>query len=199
MKKIINNKKYDTDTARKIGCWSSGSNPSDFSYYDETLYCKRSGEYFLLGDGGPASRYSKRTDSNTWSGSCEIIPLSYQDATQWAMKHLNADIYENEFGDVSEDDGKGILSVSLPLALIENVRRRAKEEGISVSAYVKNRLSGDMKVADAFASVTEDVSSPDSKGVVDRAKRIRKAEAVSSGSSGWDGEPDGQHDEVPQG
>ena len=47
MKKIINGKLYDTDTAKEVFAISCGNGPSDFHYYAEQLYRKRTGEYFL--------------------------------------------------------------------------------------------------------------------------------------------------------
>ena len=40
MNKIINFKKYDTDTAQKIASVSSGGSYTDFGYSEETLYRK---------------------------------------------------------------------------------------------------------------------------------------------------------------
>ena len=37
MKKIINGKRYDTDTAKELGSWSY-SHYGDFAYVCETLY-----------------------------------------------------------------------------------------------------------------------------------------------------------------
>ena len=67
MKKIINGKLYDTDTAKEMGTGCASCSPRDFHYYSETLYRKRTGEYFLYGEGGPASRYAERVDNNMWS------------------------------------------------------------------------------------------------------------------------------------
>ena len=52
MKKIINGRKYDTETAKEIGYWSNGYPCSDFNHCEETLYLKKTGEYFLYGEGG---------------------------------------------------------------------------------------------------------------------------------------------------
>ena len=52
MKKIINGRKYDTETAKHIGSRSEGQ-PGNFEYFTEDLYLKKTGEFFLLGDGGP--------------------------------------------------------------------------------------------------------------------------------------------------
>lgn len=45
-KKIINNRMYNTETAKQLGYWSNGYTPSDFYFAEETLYQKKTGEYF---------------------------------------------------------------------------------------------------------------------------------------------------------
>lgn len=135
MKRIINNKKYDTETARMIGS-DSYSNPRDFNYWAETLYRKRTGEYFLYGEGGPNSRYSKRIEQNCWSGGEKIIPLTYENARKWAEEHLSVNEYEAEFGEVSEDDSSETINVSMPAALLAKLRRQAQENETSVSKII---------------------------------------------------------------
>lgn len=101
MKKIINGKKYDTDTAKILG--SAGySHPGDFGHWKETLYHKRTGEYFLHGIGGAMSKYARRTGLNEWSGGEKIIPLTREEAQKWAEKHLNVEEYEEIFGACEE-------------------------------------------------------------------------------------------------
>ncbi len=135
MKRIINNKKYDTETARMIGS-DSYSNPRDFNHWEETLYRKRTGEYFLYGKGGPNSRYSKRIEQSCWSGGEEIIPLTYENARRWAEEHLPVNEYEAEFGEVSEDDSSETINVSMPAALLAKLRRQAQENETSVSKII---------------------------------------------------------------
>ncbi len=141
MKKIINNKVYDTTTAREIGS-DSYSNPRDFNYWCETLYCKRTGEYFLYGEGGPRSRYARQTEQNWWSGGERIMPLTYETARAWAEEHLTANEYEAEFGTVTEDESAEAITISLPAATVAKLRRQAQERGSSVSAIVADILSG---------------------------------------------------------
>lgn len=102
MKKIINGKKYDTETAKKVGFTCSSLSRKDFSFWEEELYKKKSGEFFLHGSGGPASQYSKRVDMTRWSGDERIIPLTEEKAKKWAEENLNADEYEEIFGEVEE-------------------------------------------------------------------------------------------------
>ena len=58
MKKIINGKLYDTSTAHLVGEWDNQlyGNPD---YAAESLYRKRTGEFFLHGEGGARSRYAQ--------------------------------------------------------------------------------------------------------------------------------------------
>lgn len=102
MKRIINGKKYDTDTAKTIGYGESNLSVTDFEYWCETLYQNRTGEFFLYGEGGPNSKYSVRIDTNTWSGGEAIFPLTEAKARDWAEKYLTADEYESVFGEVDE-------------------------------------------------------------------------------------------------
>ena len=52
MQKIIRGKKSDTDTAKEVCCYSNNLPFGDFDWIQETLYVKRTGEYFLQGKGG---------------------------------------------------------------------------------------------------------------------------------------------------
>lgn len=142
MKKIINNKRYDTETAREIGADSYNGSTRDFAYWSETLYCKRTGEYFLYGEGGPMSRYAEPVGQSGWSGGERIIPLSYEKAREWAEDHLTADEYEQEFGEVAEDDSTETVTISLPASVIAKIRRRAQENGTSVSGIIGEMISG---------------------------------------------------------
>ena len=101
MKKIINGKKYDTDTAKAVGTWDNGRSGRDFSHCAETLYRKRTGEYFLYGVGGPMSKYSQ-SNGNTTSGGEDIRPLTEAEARKWAEEKLTAGEYEEIFGEVEE-------------------------------------------------------------------------------------------------
>jgi hypothetical protein len=101
MKKIINGKKYDTDTAKILG--SAGySHPGDFNHWKETLYIKKTGEFFLHGIGGPMSKYAHRVSLNEWTGGEKIIPLTREEARKWIEKNLDVEEYEEIFGEVEE-------------------------------------------------------------------------------------------------
>lgn len=115
MKKIINGRKYDTETAAVIGS-SKESN--------ETLYRKRTGEYFMYWDG--------------WGE--EIIPMNVKDAQDWAERHMDAEAYEMAFGPVSEDAADVMISAKLPAAVDAKLRRLAAESQTSVTAILINLI-----------------------------------------------------------
>lgn len=101
MKKIIDGKKYDTDTAEALGVLSSGGRPGEFTYQCETLYRKKNGEFFLHGVGGPYSSYAI-IDGDDNAGSEQIRPLTEEEARAWAEEPLTGDEYEAIFGEVEE-------------------------------------------------------------------------------------------------
>lgn len=101
MKKIINGKLYDTDTANLLGEWDNGDN-GDFTFVIERLYQKINGEYFLYGSGGALTEYALPRGNHTVSGSRCLTPLSDADARLWSETHLSADEHIDLFGPVSE-------------------------------------------------------------------------------------------------
>lgn len=101
MKKIINGKKYNTATAKELYTMSSGAR-SDFGHVSETLYIKKTGEYFLYGEGGPMSRYAQSAGQNCWTGGEAITPITEAEARKWGEKHMDGDEYEAVFGEVEE-------------------------------------------------------------------------------------------------
>lgn len=101
MKKIISGKVYDTDKAQEMATWSNGGSWRDFSHFEETLYRKKTGEYFLHGEGGPNTSYATRC-GNSWGYGERIIPYTEEKAKAWAEKHLDGDEYIDIFGEVEE-------------------------------------------------------------------------------------------------
>ncbi len=102
MKKVIDGKMYNTETAEEIG-YESYSYPNDFNYYEDTLYRKKTGEFFLVGSGGPLSKYRVQTAQNSWSGSKEVFtPLSEEEARGWVERNCSAEEYIELFGEPEE-------------------------------------------------------------------------------------------------
>lgn len=140
MKKIINGKVYDTNKAQIVCAWDNGIY-GDFDSLEETLYRKRTGEFFLHGSGGARTMYATSTGGNSWAGGEKILPISYEEARQWAEEHLAAEAYEAAFGAVVEDDSKTTINLSLPVSLVERLKRDSSKAGLGLSAYVEHLLT----------------------------------------------------------
>ena len=102
MKKIVEGKRYDTETATLIGEYGYGSH-GDFERIHEELYRTKTGNYFVAGTGGPKTRYSVQVEQNCWSGSSDIYPLAKDEALEWAQAHLDAQEIEDEFAPMIAD------------------------------------------------------------------------------------------------
>lgn len=140
MKKIIKGKVYDTETAKKLGCYENMQDVRNFNHFEDELYRKKTGEFFLYGHGGPASKYSRRVEQNTWAGGEAIIPLDYDDARAWAEVHLDADEYEDIFGAVSEDEEDHTVHFKLSADLDRKLTDMATECKTSKSDLLRQMV-----------------------------------------------------------
>lgn len=140
MKKIIKGKLYSTETAREIGNACHGERSTDIDYTEETLYCKKTGEYFLHGVGGAATKYGEWAETNHRTGGERILPLTMEEAKEWAERELGADAYEAEFGPVEEDGSRVMMTISVSAAEADRIRKTAQAEGVSISAAIALRF-----------------------------------------------------------
>ena len=102
MKRIIDGKIYNTETATKVASYSF-SNRGDFHYYEDTLYRTAKGTYFLAGGGGPLSKYAVSRGNNTTSGGEYLWPLEDGEAMNWLEEHDFTDEIEKYFADKIEE------------------------------------------------------------------------------------------------
>lgn len=100
MKKIIDGKTYNTETAECLGEYSYGI-PGDYHYYSEGLYRSQKGTYFIYGEGGALSKYA-RLIGNHQTGGDGLNVISEEEALKWAEHHLSADDYICIFGEPEE-------------------------------------------------------------------------------------------------
>lgn len=142
MMKIIKGKKYDTETALKVAEWDNGLGRSDHHAIYETLYKKRTGEFFLFGEGGGLTGYSEAV-GNAFTWGEKIIPLTLDTAKEWVEAHLDGKKYEDIFSNVSDDSSRKVISLSLSSTNIDKLKTVALEKGISMSAVI-DKLIEDM-------------------------------------------------------
>ena len=141
MKKIISGKVYNTETAAFCGSRNSGTLPTDFNFWEEILYKKKTNEFFLYTSGGPYTRYGIRTADGGGGFDEQITPLSFEAARNWAEENLDGDEFEETFGPVDEDEGgKKLISLYLPEGLVNRLSREATEAGKTFTAYAKEKL-----------------------------------------------------------
>lgn len=145
MRKVINGKMYDTETAKSCGYFKKGDS-GDLLYIYEELYRKKTGEYFLYASGGAKTKYSKSIGNNMWSGSTQIIPLDYKAAQKWAEKYLNGDEYEEIFGKVPEDnDGAETITTRIPKSTAEKLRRFQSVSGEKIGEIIGKAIENYIK------------------------------------------------------
>ena len=102
MRKIINKKMYDTDTAECVEEFENTPYKSNFHYYKKMLYRKKTGEFFLYGYGNGATSYRTEYIGGTCSSGEKIIPLTEEDAKEWVEAYGCVSTYIELFGEVEE-------------------------------------------------------------------------------------------------
>lgn len=145
MPRIINGKTYDIHTAKLVGSWNNGRARTDFEWFEESMYRKRTGEFFLYCEGGPMSRYAGSSGDNTWRPGHLITPLSYQAAVEWGKKHLDSKKYEAFFGKIVEDDTRTVAGFSLSQTALAVLRRMSQEQGKARSEIIENLIMANKK------------------------------------------------------
>ncbi len=108
MKKILDGIRYDTDRAVEIGsadnCCRGVDSVTDFGYWQATLYrTPRSGRFFIAGHGGPMSRFAQSCGQNCWRGGEDLIPMTREEALEWAELWLTTEQVEAGFAETIED------------------------------------------------------------------------------------------------
>ena len=143
MKKIINGKVYDTETAQMLGDWDNGHYTNDFAYCAETLYRKKTGEYFLFGEGHALSKYASHSGNSSGWGE-KIIPLSYNEAQEWAEEKLDGNDYVSIFGDPEEDDSLTPFNQTISAGAAAKFRKAAQARGISQRQLLEELIENNL-------------------------------------------------------
>ena len=102
MKKVIDGKVYNTETATKIGCYWNGYSTRDFHYEELTLYKTNKGNFFVAGESGALGCFAKSIGNGSTGGD-GLFALTKEEALDWAERYLDAEDYEEYFSDLIEE------------------------------------------------------------------------------------------------
>lgn len=102
MKKVIDGKMYNTETAEMLAEYWNGLGNSDYYHFNEGLFRTKKGNYFLYGEGGPASKWASKSGKYSNEGS-DIVEFSRDEAMEWLSTNGFPDVIEREFPDLLEE------------------------------------------------------------------------------------------------
>lgn len=144
VKRIIDGKTYNTETATQLASWSSTGNPDTANQPYEhggILFQTRFGAYFVV-------QYDEGQDP--WDDNYEkLIPLEPEQAQRWAEKHCSADDVEAIFGEMPEaGDAEAKLTLRMPDALRKRLVTLAESRKQSLNAWIVRCLESCAEVAD---------------------------------------------------
>ena len=103
MKRVIDGKVYDTETADCVAGRDSGLPVNDFGWFEESLYVSQKGRWFAHGKGGAMSHYSRSTGQNQWGGGEALRPMTDNDALRWLEREGETDAILSRFPEQVEE------------------------------------------------------------------------------------------------
>ena len=139
MEKIIGGKRYNTETAQHVGQHRADYSVTDFNYYTEDLYLKKTGEFFIHGVGNAASKYCESFGENTQRGSEKIVPITIKEAKEWVVKYLEPDDYEKLFE--VEEENSYTFSINFPISLYEKLKDISQVEDRTIKDVIIEALN----------------------------------------------------------
>lgn len=126
MRKYINNKLYDTQSAvcifkRK----SEGVDKNHIAYEEVAIYRKKQGEYFMYNYRGLKAN---------------IVPLSYEQAVQYVQIYGTEAEFRNAF-DVNYEQGSTSLRVIISKSAKKKLDIICSQRGITQTEFVENCIN----------------------------------------------------------
>lgn len=86
MIKVLDGKRYNTETAEMVFGWSNGHHSGDFRRRDKDLYRTKKGAWFIHHEGGALTDMAVSCGSGT-TGSSRIEPVCGRDAMRFLEAH----------------------------------------------------------------------------------------------------------------
>lgn len=102
MIKIIDGKRYNTETAEMISEWTNGKY-GNFEYREKTLYRTKKGNWFIYHYGGPMTDMAVSVAMNSWSGSEDIELVNEYEVRDFLEKYNDYKAIEKYFPNEIQD------------------------------------------------------------------------------------------------
>jgi hypothetical protein len=135
MKRIIEGKLYNTETAAKLCELACDFSKGNFRWHDTALYQTRGGAFFLAGEGHAMSMWATRFDNMHGPGD-GIRPVSAEEACHFLEQGNKIDILGRIFGPAPEAGASLPYALPLPSALRPLLEKAAESEGRSLDAII---------------------------------------------------------------
>jgi hypothetical protein len=138
VKRIINGKTYNTETATHICDLGCEYHRGDFKWHDTAMYRTKGGAFFLAGDGGAMSMWSQSVGQNSWGPGKGIKPLDKERALGLLEAEEQTDAIERWFGEQPEagDEERDGFALRLPRSVKAAAEQRASEENVSLNTWI---------------------------------------------------------------
>ena len=102
MKKIANNKCYDTEAATFVAEYFNGYGWNQFKFLRERLYVTKKGNWFLHGEGGPLTEDADSYGNSKSEGE-RIKEFTPDQALEWLTGYNQTEAIEKYFADRIEE------------------------------------------------------------------------------------------------
>lgn len=140
MKKVINNKVYDTETARLIADVPHTNIRGSEGACEQRLYLKKNGEFFLWLAGARSEIVSNMAlDNGVHDRERHFYPISYEQARKWAESEMSADEWLELF-EPEEDDSTSQLAIRISTTAYNKLKRAAQIEGKSLRQKIEELI-----------------------------------------------------------
>lgn len=104
MRRIIEGKAYDTETATKLCELPCAANPGDFAWHDSALYRSPRGQFFIAGRGGAMSLWAEPAPGGGCGGGDGIRIVDGAEARDW-MERAGCDEADFERAGLGVEEG----------------------------------------------------------------------------------------------
>jgi hypothetical protein len=141
MRQAIDGVTYDTRRAIPVAQLSNNPLDQDTGWLATLYYAPRGGRWFLAGEGGAATEFGVQRDDGRMMPGSGIIPITTARARQLLEDGRQKEALE-EFGEVLgivdvDEPRDRVIRFRLSGAELANIRRRAEEECLTMSQFIR--------------------------------------------------------------